>query len=369
MAAQYKEWSVANNLDLFKITYGGHSYPVLAELKNSGYHSISNISLEFFNHELQKVDTSNTHSIKAFSEQFGFIFSPLYPSKVLALRSRNQNEAWTEVLAGFAPSIDGNDDPHTVIDMSISSFENPLGGNKSVVDRRSAGKVNSFYLAPTIYANDIYRRDSRYGAIVSVSELALTIRYLQTLMPLIAAYEAGLKDDDMVEYLFRSPALRHDLPQGFAKDMFYGLVFDSIPKTSLEVIADKQSREIDNDYLTKLHRIYLNMQFDELYAAGDAFIRKAKLALSLQNEGIPMAASALQPDHFTKDFAPITEGSLLEAILANFETVRTSKQDWHRCKYDRCGRVFKFHKEYDPTKRFRQADFCKKSCRVMAIAK
>lgn len=369
MTNQYNAWSAANNLELLTISDAGHTYPVLAELKDSGYRSISNISLEFFNQELQKVDTSNPYSIKAFSEQFGFMFSPLYPSKVLALRSRdkkNRRNTWKEDLARFIPDAIGNNDPRVVIDLSISNFENPLAGNRSIADNRSTGKSNSYYFAPTIYANNAFRKNPKYGAIVSISELAYTIRQLQTSTSLIAAYEAGLRDDEMVEYLFRSPALQHDLPEGLTKDMFYSMVFNSAPMTSSEIVTENQSSELNDESLAKLHRIYLNMQFDELYSTLDAFIRKAKTALSLQNDGIAVFPNAPWANRLTNSrFEPITEGSLLEAVLENFDAVRTSKHDWHRCKYKGCGRVFKFHKEYDPSKRFRQAEYCKQSCRVM----
>lgn len=369
MINQYAAWSVANNLELLTMSDAGHTYPVLAELTDSGYRSINTISLEFFNQELQKVDTSNSYSIKAFSEQFGFMFSPLYPSKVLALRSRDKKKnetTWEEDLAHFIPDATGKDDPRVVIDMNIANFENPLGGNKSIADYRSTGKANSYYFAPTIYANDTFRKNPRYGAIVSISELAYTIRQLQTSTSLIAAYEAGLKDDEMVEYLFRSPALQHSLPQNLTQDMFYSMVFDDIPMTSSEVVVESQSSELSDESLAKHHRVYLNMQFDELYTALSAFIRKAKTALSLQNDGIPLSPNAPWANHFTNSkFEPITEGSLLEAVLENFDAVRASKHDWHRCKYKGCGRVFKFHKEYDPSKRFRQAEYCKQSCRVM----
>ena len=127
----------------------------------------------------------------------------------------------------------------------------------------------------------------------------------------------------------------------------------------------KNSATKNPEYYAQMQKVYLSLQFDQLYDAANVFIRKSLSAFNMQNEGISLDPTIKSAPLALKVDIPLNEGSLLEAILTNFAFVRSSKQDWHRCKYSNCQRVFKYHKEYDPSKRFRQAEYCKQSCRVM----
>ena len=98
-----KPWQVANNLELITYNYKGHSYQAFAEIKSSGYREISQITLEFFSHELQKVDTSDPYSIKAFSEKYGFTFSPMYPSKIRSLMNRSKGKIFLSLAKYLFP--------------------------------------------------------------------------------------------------------------------------------------------------------------------------------------------------------------------------------------------------------------------------
>ena len=364
----YDPWRIANSLELVSFEQAGHKYQALVELSDQGYRELGNITVEFFSHELQNVDTSSPSSLKTFCEKFGLIFSPMYPSKIYALQDRDKKNSILSSLSSFFNSGSGNHDSDNAIDRSVYRFKNPLRAeNQTIPNHRSDGGIPVDKLFNTEYAHKTFEGTKGYGAIVGIDELALTIRQLQVSTAIISAYEANLNPDEMVDYLFRSSVLQHNLPSCINKDVFYGLVFDNPPCTSQEVYKRKKlSSPDDAKYFSHLHEIYLSMKFDELYTAATTFIKKSSTSLQMQNEGIVLGDSPEKSKVFSwGENHSIKEGSLLEAILANFEYVRVSKHDWHQCKYKGCRRVFKFHKEYDPSKRFRQAEYCKQSCRVM----
>jgi hypothetical protein len=362
-----KPWQVANNLELITYNYKGHSYQAFAEIKSSGYREISQITLEFFSHELQKVDTSDPYSIKAFSEKYGFTFSPMYPSKIRSLMNRSKGKIFLS-LAKYLFPVENYSDPVLAIGHEVAKFKNPLGSESCNIDEYySDGRIPTHKLASSEFARETLGRNSKYGAIIGIDELAITIRQVQVATSIISAYEAGLRDDELVEYLFKSPIVQHSIPDGLVKDAFYGDVFENgLPKTSNEVFVMKKNSATKNpEYYAQMQKVYLSLQFDQLYDAANVFIRKSLSAFNMQNEGISLDPTIKSAPLALKVDIPLNEGSLLEAILTNFAFVRSSKQDWHRCKYSNCQRVFKYHKEYDPSKRFRQAEYCKQSCRVM----
>lgn len=379
-------WKVCKKHEVGTTTRYGHEYRYVYEDKNAGFFEVQSITVEFFNHELQKVDTSNESSILKFCQSYGLVFSPMYPSKARGLAGRNSKFSYLNL---FGIGDKNNQDLEFELQQAVHHFKTESDYSKkaidtSILDSLSDGMglgsqeaIASFFYGSE-YGREDARKNKRAGAIVGLDELAITIRQLQVATVLVAAMEAGLSGNALVDYLYDKKILQQSYPQKLNEDLFIEPSFDGRKprKITLEDLKTTAANAPDgNDYssdygvLDSIQRsmeFFLDKDFSEARDAAQAFLSRSKQALFQQNNGISLSrdlesiyASAIGKTE------PEKEGSLLEGILACFDFVLSSDIEWKECANRRCGRMFKFHKEYDPTKRYRQAEYCKQSCRVL----
>jgi hypothetical protein len=214
--------------------------------------------------------------------------------------------------------------------------------------------------------------DKNYGAVVSTDEVAYTIRLLQIATAAQSASGAGLSARELDRYLTDGRAVSDKVPAELKDDpfeLFFGsaALANAVLKqqeAKLGHTVEADIEDVREAFITRLNAIH-DIRHMQGIESARAFTAQTLIALAMENYGIreyPHFDSEIDRENY--EYLKLEDGSLLETILANFEYVLNSKQDWIICEY--CGKAFKFQKEYDPSKRYRQASFCKNSCRVMA---
>jgi hypothetical protein len=330
------------------------------------------LTLEFFSHELQKADATSAQSMRRFCERYGLLLSPIYPSKSRALEGRA-----TKGKPGYLEGFLGVDNEAEALQSRLAEDAEAFKGSTGFeYPGEGATIVAATELARAAVAKGEYP-GRNIGAVVSINEVAYTLRLLQLATAIIAADDAGLGGTGLLPYLQESGAVQTRRP-GFLAPQGSELFFDNQwPAEAFALLTG----EIQDDGLAGLSSeqreaaVLARGEFRAIAAMqavenARSFIAHARISLGLENAGlrVPQQGSGgwatYDAEFMGRWQGALGEGSLLEAIAANFCYVMDAKQDWLACGH--CGRVFKFHKEYDLAKRYRQATFCKDSCRVMA---
>jgi hypothetical protein len=356
---------------------GTTGYQFFAEDLDVKPQMMDSLPLEFFNHELQKVDTTSVASMRSFCERYGLIFSPLYESKTHALEGR-ETRGKVEYLDNY-PTVykDGVSAVERLLATKVRAFGNGNGFLGS--------EYPAIFLKGSEFAREAVARgefaDRNFGAVVSVDEVAYTIRLLQVATALLSAFAAGLKGNELLGYLLDTNHLQGKVPAALKDHESDLLLYDHTFGTLLPATKERactaaqeapggaiEDADVIADIYQKMEQ-FLNLHIERAADNAQSFTMQARSELNLENHGVGIGSSDDNGD--TKSYADLlfkptvalSEGSLIEAILSNFEFVMASKIDWITCEH--CGRVFKYQKEYDPSNRYRQATFCKNSCRVM----
>jgi hypothetical protein len=343
-------WVIYPVLLVDEVGAGNRAYRFFAEDLDAGKPAITEkLPLEFFNHELLRADTTSETSLLRFCQKWGLVLSPLYASKFhsLAMRSggrygypqsyRNGIEALRQRLA---------DD--------VTSFKGSYGFND--IDKAVDQLVGSEFAREAVMRGDYGER--RLGAVVSVDEMAYTVRLLQLACAMQAAHDSGLHGHDLSNHLLNDRIIprRHpyELEEKDGMDLLFSNNLAVAERSEIACQTCNDAHGDGSDANDSARHRKRRQEIDALTLEVGiencrSFTKRA--ALSLAAESIGLAAGGK------------VEGSVVEALLANFEHVMASEFEWITCEW--CGRIFKYQKEYDPANRYRKSMFCRNSCRVM----
>jgi hypothetical protein len=354
---------------------GTKTHRFFAEDLNLAPIEVSSIPFELYAHELQRIDTTNENSVKSFCERYGLILAPNYDSKRRSMYDRNRKESddylWPTVYSRGIESVrmglawDCYKFP-TEIDTVDGDITNYL------VDMFEGSSLARGAVVNGDYANQ------HLGGIVSVREVAFTIRQLQVATALLTAYSAGLRGNELMEYLANPKHMQQKCPDEFKShgyDVMFGVWLDYNSEALLPVTPDRAIKLANEAYSGKPtdKQIQEILEWLELLQAEQIekavrlardYVSATKSVVAAENAGIRGIANANDIAMILKEHTcRIEEGSLIEAIVSSLDFVLSAKQDWIACKH--CGKIFKFYKEYKPRKRYKPAVFCKNSCRVL----
>jgi hypothetical protein len=344
-------WAVCPALVVLEVNADNKSYRFFAEDLDSGKPAIMNaLSLEFFNHELLRVDTTSEVSLLRFSQKWGLILAPFYASKThsLAMRSGGRYDYQQSYTHGIeALRLRLTDD--------VIAFKGSYGFNKP--EKTVDLLVGSEFAREAVLRGDYGER--RLGAVVSVDEVAYTVRLLQLATTMQAAYDSSLRGNELSNYLLDNRIIprRHpyELEENDGMDLFFSNILTVANRAEIVRLSggtgDGKHSAGDNGWRRTRQQAIDNLALEVGIENCRSFTRRAALNLAAENIGL---AAGLRCK---------AEGSIVEAVLTNFEYVMTSKFEWITCEW--CGRVFKYQKEYDPSNRYRKSMFCRNSCRVM----
>ena len=367
------------------------------------------ITGEFFNHELQKCDTSDAASVIEFCTKYGLPFSPLYPGKQYFLAGHYRstkcrfpddgNTTRTEnnpSNPGFVSDEEGGD-PHAAIRWNsickeLMPFISPKHRHCGR-DDVAWGCYASIYARRTVYFGN--EDSSKIGGIVSVAELQTTIRLLQTMMPLISLWKFLEKNPQDPAWVYKYLSNKKYINQN-GPWYFFGT--GAIPAPPTEPFVGQTARELidkhgypDMEAAEQAARDHLFSEYADELREG---IRNAASFFSLVSQHSIGPFSTLLPEAkannddswadralakiaLAKDgssneddiVANGESGSLTEALLSLFSFELSQDFPWRQCEY--CGRIFKFYKDTNllTARTLRQRAYCKRSCSVMSSAK
>jgi hypothetical protein len=359
-------WKVYPRLFQGEVSMGAKTYRFIAEDLDVEPVELDSLSLEFFNHELQKVDTSSAQQVVRFCEQWGLMLSPLYMSKTLALTARPGGAHLDKTIYPTVYS-DGIEAVERRVIADAAGFGGSTGFTSP--DYATPLLVGSLYAREAIAKGEFSGR--KLGAAVSIDEAAYTIRLLQVATALLSAQAAGLTASDLLYYLLNDKHMQRRCPDELTErgvDLFLASQPFGEPLPASDERAEKAAAEVAGlgeavpgdvaDIKARMERI-LVLQMEQAAEAARSFVSRAILALEAENAGVRGSGGSANVTGVI-----ITEGSLLEAILINFRFVMDAPFEWLTCEW--CGKVFKYQKEYDPKNRYRKSTFCRNSCRVMS---
>jgi hypothetical protein len=373
---QYKPWLVYPQLKVLETSLGTKTHRFFAEDLDSTPMELKEISFEFYAHELQRVDTSSEDSVKTFSEQYGLVLAPFYNSKQQFAydRERKPGDAYPY------PTIYKNsiEEIRQGLAQQCSRFSPELGNADSKAIDYLVDMFEGSLLARGAVANGDYAGQN-IGGIVSVQEVAFTIRQLQVATTILSANSAGMGRNALILYMSRPKHWQHKHPKAFeinGKDVMlaswdgrnskaWNLADEGrAKKLAQEVYGDNANAEQLDDLLLWL-KLAQSERIEQALTRARSFTNRTHDLLLAENAGIRAISDYrdLADSHAGK----IEDGSLLEAIIASLDYVLKSKVPWLRCKH--CGKVFKYSKEYRPRTRYKTPVFCSGSCRVMDKSK
>jgi len=350
-------WLVYPTLYVGEVSAGNKSFRFLAEDKKGDKPVMLNsLPLEFFNQELLKVDTTSENSLIRFCEKWGLLLSPLYASKTHALSGRR---AYKELAYGYYYPTSYRDGIAAVEERLAADVEAFKGSNGFDCTEFVVSMLIGSEFAHEAVARGDYGDSSRFGAVVSLDEVAFTVRLLQIGCAIQAAHLSGLRGRGLSLYLLNDKTIprRHpiELETRHGMDLFFTSYMDAARQ--IEQIGSDDS-EAKRRRMRAIDDLFLEMGVEN----ARSFTCQAVLNLALENIWMREDGDKLEGEGFWGVPPQVTEGSLIEAILTNFDYVMAAPFDWTTCEH--CGRVFKFQKEYDPTNRYRKSTFCRDSCRV-----
>ncbi|MCL2806959.1 MAG: hypothetical protein FWD27_02135 [Coriobacteriia bacterium] len=350
-------WLVCSTLHASEVSTGNKTYRFFAEdIKEGEHHAIELLPLEFFNQELMKVDTTSELSLLRFCEKWGLLLSPLYASKTHALSGR---KASNDLAYGYyypTSYRDGIAALEGQLAADIEAFRGSCGFETA--DEAVQQLIGSEFAREAVAKGD-YGDPSHFGAVVSVDEVAYTVRLLQIACGILAAHQSGLRGQELHYYLLNDNVIPRKHPIELETRLGFDLLFGDYLAAAQQIeLAKGSGTEVDKERIRVVGNVYMEMGVEN----ARSFIRQATINLALENIWMREDGDKLEGEGFWGEPLQVMEGSLLEAILTNFDYVMNAPFDWSTCEH--CGRVFKFQKEYDPANRYRKSMFCRDSCRV-----
>ncbi|MCL1880537.1 MAG: hypothetical protein FWF71_08080 [Actinomycetia bacterium] len=362
-------WRACPKLYVNEVSAGNKSYRFFAELSDEEeLIEYDSLPLEFFNHELQRVDTTSEKSLLLFCEKWGLVLSPLYASKTHALSLRDNSDGLTYTNYYPVSYRDGIEALEKRLAEDIVTFKGSCGFNS--VDKAVERVIGSEFAREAVVRGD-YGNFCGFGAVVSVDEVAYTVRLLQIATAMQAAFGAGMRGSDILTYLLNDRVIprRHpyELEESTGMDLFFGTSRNAWELHRQQEAVDGCSAEDDDDderkAVKKRMQAIMAIEMELGVENCRTFTKQAALNLAMENAWAREDGDKPEGDMFWGISPQVQEGSIVEAILANFDYVMASEFEWITC--DHCGRIFKYQKEYDPTNRYRKSMFCKNGCRVM----
>jgi len=362
-------WRVYPKLSVDEVVEGDKIYRFFVEIiQDTEPQEHTMLPLEFFNHELQRVDTTSEKSLQAFCKKWGLVFSPLYASKTHAMCVRNTCEPLSYSYYYPTCSLQGIKAVKRRLAEDISCFRGSCGFNST--DKAAELLIGSEIAREAIARGD-FGNPTYYGAVVSVDEVAYTIRLLQIATAMQAAFASGLSGKDLSIYLLNNRLIprRHpiELEEKTGEDLFFAnsLIASALlrQQESIEGYTLGNNEEDIQENIKKRMGTVLSIAYELGIENCRSFTRQSTLNLAMENAWVREEGANPGNDKFWDLETHFSEGSIMEAILANFNYVMDSELEWITCEH--CERIFKFQKEYDPSNRYRKSTFCKNSCRVM----
>lgn len=385
---------------------------------HSDLHEVECPSSEPFNHELLKIDTSNTEEVLDYIDRYGLPFSPLYNSKERFLSGQLRTKkspyptgrimttyevASAAELNGKRLSLDGlnetgffqdsvgSNDPHRyirreLIHVELLSFL--CQDYEPDVSNLLFACYSSEYARHNCYAKD--PDCNKYGGIISLPEVKSTLRLLQVLFPLLAldsyasctamlpseavAYLANKKyvNQKGAFYFFKEgkpKVLTEEDIEALATRLYTSGNFETT-ENAREAAAIHLGLKLSDEINKALSNASLFFDLSKRWVLGrnpSLFHTERPPKYSLMEHLKSLLKT--QMDHEAEVAENEEGGSLTEALYGQFQFEENLDGDWMRCQ--NCGRVFKLAKESSPLKSkvLRTACYCKKSCMVSASNK
>jgi len=354
-----RPWRVCQRLTLENFRAAGEEYFFIAEEAKADYVMRESIPIEMFSRDLQAVDTSNSDSVLKFCLEYGLVYSPMYPSKRRGLLCR-QNKFKT-LASDLDHDTEDEVTPDQMLIYAVNKFKDSgitenrrYLGSSSLVDISSDGLgissygyISSLFLGSE-YARELKYRDRKFGAVVGLDEVKVTLRQFQVAMILVSAYEAGLRGNKLIEYLYQKNVFQKNyLSYGPMKDLFIGPAFEARepkPVTLDEVLRTAANAPDGSDYsddLEAIKQIHKGMEelliddpFEAAYQSAASFLDRSLFYQDFWDADVAPKSSGADARLFSFLFAPKLdqEGSFVEALLADFNFVWKSEQGWYECK-------------------------------------
>lgn len=412
-----KKWK-CYDISMGMETFDNVEFEFLFVPTDSVPHEVEPPSSEPFNHELLKLDTSNTEEVLDYIDKFGIPFSPLYNSKERFLtgqvRSKNRPYPTGRIMTtyevalearlrekrlslnglnetGFFQDAVGSEDPHRYLRRELIHVEllpflrqdyEPNALNHLF------GCYSSEYARHNCYAVDPDCK--KYGGIVSLPEVKSTLRLLQMLFPLLAldsfAKRTEVLPSEAASYLTtkryvnqkgsffffengKPKALTDKAIESLATQLYASGNFETIDKAR-EAAAIHLGMTLSDEINKALSNASMFFDISKRWVLGknsDLFHIERPPKYSPIEHLRALLKSQKDSD---QEIAEREEsGSLTEVLYGQFEFEEHLEEPWVRC--ENCGRIFKLAKESSPLKSkvIRTASYCKKSCMVSASNK
>lgn len=397
--------------------------------RNSIGHEPHTMSSEFWNHELQAIDTTNEEDVLEFVQSYGIPFSPFYNSKERFLSGQyasksfpvpdNGMHTYREIYArinsnkfsldqvnqeGFISDDPTSNDPHRVIRSNF--FRVRLN---SFIDKRYLYEFGSRDILWGCYASEYARHNCyasdqdhlKYGGIISLPEIQTTLRIYQMMFPLIALEHYARKNyvsiDESINYFYNKKYVN----QNGRKYFFIDLHSDNeTADIKLKTHAEKEA--LAKKWLNEDKRFHCledalkAVEICEYTDLGDSLrdaMKNANYFFQISSTYIfDKNKSFFSRPYYSRDqrkknihsfLATILDnssmeekvinnqesGSLDEAIYTQFLFEQNLEIPWKQCAY--CGRIFKLYKETNlsTARSIRNSTYCKRSCSTMAGGK
>lgn len=302
------------------------------------------LDAEFFNHELQKVNTGNIGSMQRFCEKFGFPFSVFYNSqeRFVACRNSSSRNPYTKQ---FGIDLHGANGLYA-IDNECQSWTREYLESKGIQIDIGGQDYYGTFLQGSEYARQLNwekPRKAKRGGIIGVDEVALSLRLLQNALLLLVSSACYNTAPEAIEYLFNSSAKQmHQSDKSMVEPGSHAPL----------LLTDRMGAPL---------RIYTPNSPERASTTMDPFTIDQQCNSAFQ---YAVERAKKFTDSLPRTQAGTNYGSsLIATIMLQFDRTMTSPIPWRKC--DCCGRMFKQQHEYrEGSQRFRQASYCKQACRI-----
>lgn len=364
-----RAWKAANKVTIETLVYQGREIRYFRERSEKGYHTVNSLPSDQFAIDLQKLNVSNVDSVTRWIERWGV---PCYGiSKWLFLLSRASTEKQQRVFSVLHPEVDieGTLNMLTLESEGFSGYPRSVPGYRAIKFFSPSEKARFAY-----WSQENCRKG---GGIVSITEAQFCLRQFQNAFALLMAEDAfDGEAGEILEYLLTAPR-RQSKKMMFerAAPLFLTSALDGeltlptderVTRDSEFVFHDSSEAHIAESKRRLLERASFEIKrnvaeaqlFVESVSEISTFEHLESLSSKTTDELAAMASEAGISD----------ESSWAESISVQFADAFESDVPWHVCENDRCGRLFKHQREFEPMsgKRFRTSKFCSNSCRVSA---
>lgn len=343
-----------------------------------------NLGAELFNAALSKVDITDNESLLEFVRQYGIPTSPIYEGHQRLAWFRNR-DAYAYRPARDEHGLRRDDDyRYAAVVASFDSAAKTHGVNPIT------GETMRSVYGPVLLseaARDKEAKNEDVAGVVSVLEIAQTIRLMQCASATCSAYQAECEKlgEGNIEKAAQYVENKRFLD---ARGARYFLDNPDLQSFDERLETDSEFSSLAEKWKTEenaARTYYGQAQIAAFHDAAEralAFLQNAclvsNLPLSIQDETNPLASGFIagaiekgkqllkhgsgedQRDELLDCVAQY--GSLTEAIIRQYLSLFNMPSPWQQC--ENCGRLFKRPKGAKPGRKLRVTRFCSRSCNV-----